>query len=154
MNNEFKGESVSILLVEDNIAHAELVKRILAEHRIANEVIHVFDGEAALDYLFKREQFANDVTVKRPHLVLLDLRLPKIDGLQVLTEIKSSEMLKRLPVVILTSSNAEEDITRAYNFHANSYLVKPDDFKKFTEMLNNLGFYWLIWNQNPPDNNI
>lgn len=152
MNDKLKGDPVSILLVEDNAAHAELVKRTLAEHRIANNVIHVLDGEAALNYLFKREQFANDVTVKRPHLVLLDLRLPKINGLQVLKEIKSNETLKRLPVVILTSSNAEEDMARAYNFHANSYLVKPVDFQKFTQMLNSLGFYWLIWNQNPLNN--
>jgi CheY-like chemotaxis protein len=109
----------------------------------------VADGEAALDYLFRRGPFQDAEKYPRPQLVLLDLRLPKIDGLEVLKEIRQSESLQRIPVVILSTSYAEPDVGKAYDYHANSYLVKPLDFEQFTQLMNDLGFYWLGWNHYP-----
>jgi CheY-like chemotaxis protein len=143
------GEPLVILLVEDNPDHTELIKRNLANHRILNKIYNVSDGEAALDYLFRRGNFADPQKSPRPHLVLLDLRIPKIDGLEVLKEIKSSDLLKKTPVVILTTSEAENDIKIAYENHANSYLVKPVDFDTFRQLMTDLGFYWLAWNRHP-----
>lgn len=140
---------VDILLVEDNASHAELVIRSLGEHRLAKTIHHVADGEAALDYLFRRGPFHDAKKYPRPQLVLLDLRLPKIDGLEVLKEIRQSEDLQRIPVVILSTSYAEPDVGKAYDYHANSYLVKPLDFEQFTQLMNDLGFYWLGWNHYP-----
>lgn len=140
------GEHLNILLVEDNEDHAELVQRSFQENQVANRIHHVMDGEAALDYLLRPQPGNGN---PRPNLILLDLRLPKVDGLDVLKEIKSHEPLKTIPVVILTSSEAEKDIAMAYAYHANSYLVKPVDFRKFTCMMKDLGFYWLGWNKNP-----
>jgi len=137
-----------ILLVEDNPAHAKLVMRSLEEHQILNKVYHVSDGEAALDYLFQRGAYADPASSPRPGLILLDLRLPKIDGLSVLSQIKQSD-LSTIPVVVLTTSGAEADTLRAYEHHANSYLVKPMNFEKFAQMMKDLGFYWLVWNQTP-----
>ncbi len=144
-----RGEPLTVLLVEDNLAHAEMVKRSFEDHRVANKIYHVSDGEMALDYMFRRGQFADPSTSPRPHVILLDLRLPKIDGLQVLKEIRSSEGSARTLVVILSTSAAETDVARAYEYHANSYLVKPVDFIRFTEMMDDLGFYWLGWNYFP-----
>ena len=143
------GEPLVILLVEDNPDHTELIKRNLANHRILNKIYTVSDGEAALDYLFHRGNYADPQKSPRPHLVLLDLRIPKIDGLEVLKEIKSSDLLKKTPVVILTTSEAENDIKIAYENHANSYLVKPVDFDAFRQLMDDLGFYWLAWNRHP-----
>ena len=142
-----QGEPLNILLVEDNPAHAEMVSRSFETNRIANIITHVVDGEQALDYLYQRGKY-NDVS-KTPHVVLLDLRLPKIDGLEVLKEIKTSEKLKKTPVVILTTSAADVDVAKAYDYHANSYLVKPIDFDNFTKMMDELGYYWLAWNHKP-----
>ena len=144
-----KGEPLVILLVEDNLAHAEMIIRSLEDHRVANTIRHVLDGEAALDYLYRRGQFAEPKTSPRPHLILLDLRLPKINGLQVLQEIKQDQTLLAIPVVILTTSEAERDLTIAYQSYANSYLVKPIDFLKFSQLIGDLGFYWLAWNRQP-----
>ncbi|MFQ6041307.1 MAG: response regulator [Candidatus Poribacteria bacterium] len=147
-----EGEPLVILLVEDNLGHAELVIRSFQEHRVANKIHHVLDGEVALDYLFRRGDYADPENSPRPHLILLDLRLPRIDGLEVLKEIKVDEKLRCIPVVILTTSEAESDLARAYDNHANSYLVKPVDFDKFTQLMQDLGFYWLCWNCQPwPD---
>ncbi len=143
------GEPLRILLVEDNPAHAEMVMRSLETHRVANTITHVADGEQALNYLFHRGEYANDDKCVQPHLVLLDLRLPKVDGLQVLEKIKSSEELLSIPVVILTTSASEIDVAKAYHHHANSYLVKPIDFDDFTKMMDELGYYWLAWNHKP-----
>jgi CheY-like chemotaxis protein len=143
------GEPLIILLVEDNRDHAELIMRSFEEHRIANRMFHVLDGEAALDYLFRKGAYADPNVSPRPHVVLLDLRLPKIDGLEVLKQIKSSEDLRRIPVVALTTSEAERDMAGAYNRHVNSYLVKPVDFDKFSKLMDDLGFYWLAWNRKP-----
>jgi len=141
---KMSGDPITILLVEDNPDHATLVIRSLKNFLVANHIIHAEDGEEALNYLNK---IGNGT--KRPHLVLLDLRLPKIDGLEVLRQIKTNKDLVDIPVVVLTTSDAETDMARAYEYHANSYLVKPVDFSKFTELMNALGFYWICWNKNP-----
>lgn len=143
------GEMLTILLVEDNEDHAELVRRSFAENHVANKIFHVKNGEDALDYIFHQGAFANRVDSPTPNLILLDLRLPKIDGIEVLRQIKSSEKHKSIPIVVLTSSSAEQDMARAYGNYANSYLVKPVDFEKFTLMMKDLGYYWLAWNKNP-----
>jgi CheY-like chemotaxis protein len=143
------GESLVILLIEDNPAHAELIRRNFEAYRIANRLIHVTDGEAALDYLFRRGAYADPAQSPRPHLILLDLRLPRIDGLEVLKTIKASQELGTIPVVILTTSEAEQDVAYAYQHYANSYLVKPVDFTEFTALMEELGFYWLAWNYYP-----
>lgn len=143
------GSPVNVLLVEDNEDHAELVMRSLAEHGVANDVRHVIDGEQALDYLFRRDAYADPGTSPRPHVILLDLRLPKVGGLEVLAQVKRSEDLRRIPVVVLTTSEAESDVTGAYDAHVNAYLVKPVDFDRFARMMHDLGFFWLAWNQAP-----
>ncbi|HXE97583.1 MAG TPA: response regulator [Dongiaceae bacterium] len=144
-----QGEPIVILLVEDDPAHAEIVKRNFETSRIANRLIHLSDGQAALDYLNRHEGFSDPATSPRPGIVLLDLRLPKVDGLKVLKTIKEDPALENIPVVVLTTSAAESDIVRAYEYHANSYLVKPVDFNKFTELMDALGYYWLVWNKHP-----
>ena len=143
------GEPFTILLVEDNPAHAELVLRSFEDHRVANTIVHLSDGESALDYLFRRGPFADPEESPRPHVILLDLRLPRMDGLEVLKEIRSSDDLHTLPVVILTTSEAERDVAMAYEQHTNSYVVKPLDFEGFTALMEDLGFYWLGWNYYP-----
>ncbi|MCP3958980.1 MAG: response regulator [bacterium] len=146
------GNALNILFVEDNPDHAELVMRSFEDHRVANQIHHLTDGEAALDYLLRRGPYSDPEKSPRPHVVLLDLRLPKVDGLEVLKIIRSSEGLEKIPVVILTTSHAELDVGKAYEYHANSYLVKPLDFDKFTKLMDDLGFYWLGWNHYPwPD---
>jgi CheY-like chemotaxis protein len=143
------GEPLVILLVEDNPDHAELVLRSLADFQVANRIVHVEDGEAALEYLHGRGAYTDRHAFPIPHLMLLDLRLPKVDGLQVLKEVKESDKLRPLPVVILTTSEAERDLAMAYEYHANSYLTKPVDFIDFSKLLVDLGFYWLAWNTRP-----
>ena len=118
--DELNGEPLHILLVEDNEAHAELVIRGMRDQLVANKIHHVLDGEQALDYLFLRGAFADPEKNPRPNLILLDLRLPRVDGLEVLKIIKSTPDLLRIPVVILTSSDAETDIAKSYDYHANS----------------------------------
>ena len=146
-----KGEPLLILIVEDNPDHTELIIRSLKEHRVANRIYQVSDGEAALDYLFHRGAYTDLKSSPTPHLILLDLRLPKIDGLEVLKIIKTSDEIKSIPVVILTTSQQESDVARAYKYHANSYLIKPVDFDKFARLLDDMGFYWLGWNHSPWD---
>src|SRR5262249_17544473 len=145
-SEDVHGRPLIILLVEDNLPHAELVKRSLEGHEIANKIYHVADGEAALDYLFRQGVYADPVTSPRPHVVLLDLRLPRLSGLEVLREIRASRDLDSISVVILTTSTAAQDVTSAYAQHANSYLVKPVDFAQFMQLMHDLGFYWLGWN--------
>jgi len=144
------GEPIIILLVEDDPAHAEIVRRNFVNFRMANrpvQLVHVADGEDALDYLFSRGKFQNPGLSPRPNLILLDLRLPKVDGLEVLKIVKADADLVSIPVVILTTSSAEADIAKAYESHANSYLVKPMDLSQFNKLMDVLGFYWLVWNQ-------
>ena len=144
-----EGDPLIILLVEDNYDHTELILRSFQDHRVANKIHHVTDGEVALDYLFRRGEYANPESSPRPHLILLDLRLPRIDGMQVLRKIKNDKELRCIPAVVLTTSEAESDLAQAYKYHANSYLVKPLDFNKFTQLMDDLGFYWLGWNRKP-----
>lgn len=143
------GEPILVMLVEDNIDHAELVIRTLEEHRIANIVRHFLDGQSALDYLLRRGEYAEATESPRPHVILLDLRLPRVDGIDVLKAIKENPDLKNIPVVVLTTSEAEKDVAKAYYNHANSYLVKPVGFEDFKQLMDDLGFYWLGWNVNP-----
>jgi CheY-like chemotaxis protein len=143
------GEPVLVMLVEDNIDHAELVLRTLEVHNIANRVRHFLDGQSALDYLYRRGEFAESTETERPHVILLDLRLPRVDGMDVLRTLKEDPNLKSIPVVVLTTSEAEKDVARAYYNHANSYLVKPVGFEDFRKLMEDLGFYWLGWNTNP-----
>ena len=143
------GEPILVMLVEDNVDHAELVIRTLEEHRIANRVRHFLDGQSALDYLFQRGEYAGHDDTARPHVILLDLRLPRVDGIDVLKAIKEDDHLKTIPVVVLTTSEAEKDVAKAYYNHANSYLVKPVGFDEFKRLMDDLGFYWLSWNTNP-----
>ena len=144
-----KGDPVVILLVEDDPAHAEIVRRNFTGFRLANQLMHVSDGQAALDYLFRRGEFGDPQKSPRPSLILLDLRLPKVDGLEVLKNIKADAGLTRIPVVVLTTSAAGVDMAKAYGCHANSYLVKPVDFPQFLQLMDALGYYWLVWNQHP-----
>ena len=144
-----EGEPLIILLVEDNLDHAELVKRNMDDFQVANILFHVEDGEAALDYLFGRGMYADRKQFPMPHLMLLDLRLPKVDGLEVLKVVKTDEALRPLPVVILTTSDAERDMAMAHEYHANSYVTKPVSFTEFSKLLKDLGFYWLAWNRRP-----
>jgi len=143
------GEPVLVMLIEDNIDHAELVLRTLEDHHIANRVRHFLDGQSALDYLYQRGEFSESAETERPHLILLDLRLPRVDGMEVLKTIKEDPDLKSIPVVVLTTSEAEKDVAKAYYNHANSYLVKPVGFEDFRKLMDDLGFYWLGWNTSP-----
>ncbi len=142
-------EPIAILLVEDNEDHAELVKRNLEEQQISHTIYHVTDGEAALDFLFNRGAYLDKNDAPRPQLILLDLRLPKIDGLSVLKEIKACDELKVIPTVILTSSESEADIITAYSNYANSFLVKPMEFQNYAKLMQELGLYWLSCNTSP-----
>lgn len=135
-----------ILLVEDNAAHAELIRRTFENYRINTRLIVVNNGQAALDYLERRGEYADPDLSPRPELILLDLRLPKVDGIEVLRQIKTSQGLMDIPVVMMTSSSAPADVQRAYANNVNSYVVKPADYDQFTRMLRDLGFYWLNWN--------
>jgi CheY-like chemotaxis protein len=143
------GEPFLILLVEDDPAHAEIVRRNLEDFRVANRIVHVSDGQEALDYLLRQGKYVDPETFPLPGLVLLDLRLPKVDGLEVLKIAKADPALKQIPIVILTTSAAESDMARAYACQANSYLVKPVDLSQFTSLMEAFGFYWLAWNRLP-----
>jgi CheY-like chemotaxis protein len=140
------GEPVLVLLVEDNDDHAELVLRQMSDHRIANKVIRLADGQEALDYLFRKGNFENPEASPRPHVIFLDLRLPKVDGLEVLKALKESDDVRDIPIVVLTTSEGERDVAKAYLNHTNSYVVKPVDYQKFRDLMDNLGFYWMSWN--------
>jgi CheY-like chemotaxis protein len=142
-------EFVLVMLIEDNLDHAELVMRTLSEHKVVNQIRHFTEGQSALDYLFRRGEYTDPETSPRPSLILLDLRLPRVDGLDILRDIKNSDELRCIPVIILTTSEAERDIARAYLNHANSYLVKPVGFEEFNKLMEDLGFYWLGWNTSP-----
>lgn len=139
-----------ILLVEDNARDEALTRRALQKSNIVNDVVVARDGVEALDYLFGTgAEAGRDVTII-PQLVLLDLKLPKVNGLQVLQRIREDERTRRLPVVIFTSSNEEEDLIKSYNLGANSYVRKPVDFEQFLEATKQLGLYWLVLNEVAP----
>jgi two-component system, response regulator len=140
-------EVVDILLVEDNARDAELTIRALKKRNLANNLYLVSDGVQALDFVFQRGKYANNQRQIPLRVVLLDLKLPKLGGLEVLKSIKSDERTRTIPVVILTSSRQDPDIKSAYELGANSYIVKPVDFDGFTEAMSHIGFYWLLVNQ-------
>ncbi len=142
-------DEVEILLVEDNPADVELTLRALTKHNLANKVLVVGDGAEALDYLFATGSYAGRAMHEAPRVVFLDLKLPKVGGLEVLQRVKSDERTKRIPVVILTSSNEERDIVMSYELGGNSYVVKPVDFERFSEAIQELGLYWLVVNRPP-----
>lgn len=142
-------EVVEILLVEDNPADVELTLRALTKHNLANKVLVVGDGAEALDYLFATGSYARRAMSETPRVVFLDLKLPKVSGLDVLRRVKSDERTKRIPVVILTSSNEERDVVMSYELGGNSYVVKPVDFERFSEAIQELGLYWLVVNRPP-----
>jgi two-component system response regulator len=141
--------AVDILLVEDNPRDVELITRALTKRNLANRLFVVEDGAEALDFLFCRNKYLQREIANTPKLVLLDLKLPKVDGLEVLQSIKADERISQTPVVILTSSREDPDIHAAYKLGANSYVVKPLDFSEFMESLSSLGFYWLLVNELP-----
>ena len=143
-------EEIEILLVEDNPLDAELTMSALKGEKVANNITWVKDGEQALDYLFRRGSFADRADVP-PRLVLLDLKMPKVNGIEVLKAIKSDERLKRIPVVVMTSSQEESDLARTYELGVNSYVVKPVDFNSFADVTRQAGYYWLAINRGVPD---
>ncbi|MBI2416932.1 MAG: response regulator [Ignavibacteriales bacterium] len=140
----------TILLVEDNPDDVELTLHALKKNNIKNEVVVVYDGAEALDFLFGTGKFSGRDLTNMPTVILLDLKLPKIDGLDVLKQIRSDERTKFLPVVILTSSKQEQDIINGYSLGVNSYVRKPVDFNQFAEAVSHLGLYWLLLNEIPP----
>ncbi len=141
---------VEILLVEDNPADVELTLRSLRLHNLANKIPVAQDGEEALNFLFCRGPYADRRFDQPPRLVLLDLKLPKVDGLEVLREIKNDPRTKAIPVVVLTSSKEERDLVDSYQLGVNSYIQKPVDFDQFREVVKQLGLYWMVVNEPPP----
>jgi len=144
---------ITILLVEDNPDHAFLAKESIKKAKLNNNVIVVEDGQEALDYLYRIGKFGDTNEYPLPDLILLDIKLPKKDGIEVLTDIKSNDDLKDIPVVMLTSSTRDEDIMQSYHNGANSYLTKPVSFTEFTEKMRDLQHYWCITNTMPPKKN-
>jgi CheY-like chemotaxis protein len=138
-----------ILLVEDSPNDVELILAALEENRLANEVVVVRDGEEALDYLYRRGVFRLRME-GNPVVVLLDLKLPKVDGLEVLAQLKSDSQLRMVPVVVLTSSREDQDLINSYNLGTNAYVVKPVDFHEFVDAIKELGLFWAVTNQPPP----
>ena len=142
-------DAVDILLVEDNPQDAELTTRALKKNNLANRLITVEDGAEALDFIFCRGKYATRNNGQSPKVVLLDLKLPKVSGLEVLRALKQDEKTRSIPVVIVTSSREDPDIKTAYALGANSYVVKPVEFDAFAESVSSLGLYWLLVNQPP-----
>jgi len=142
-------EKYDIVIVEDNPNDAELMVRSLKKNHLANKLILLKDGEQALDFLFCRGQYAGRDSSGSPNVIFLDLKLPKVDGLEVLKQVKSNEQTRKIPVIIVTSSKEDPDIAAAYDLDANSYVVKPVDFENFVKTMNQLGLYWLVVNEKP-----
>ena len=140
---------IEVLLVEDNARDAELALRALKKRHLTNKVVHVKDGAEALDFLFGSGAFAGRDVNQHPKVVLLDLKLPKVDGLEVLRAIKSDERTKTIPVVIMTSSREQRDLVESYQLQVNSYIVKPVEFDNFSAAVAELGCYWVLLNQLP-----
>ena len=139
-----------ILLIEDNSSDVDLTRRALEKGHIANQVVVARDGKEALDYLWGEGAWAGRDVSDLPAVALLDLKLPKLPGLEVLRRVRADARTRRLPVVILTSSKEEQDLTAGYDLGANSYIRKPVDFEQFTQAIGQLGLYWLVWNERPP----
>jgi len=146
--------NVDVLLVEDNQDDIDLALHALRQGKLANSIFVVRDGEEALDFIFCRGQFSQRSVDHPPKLVLLDLKLPKVDGLQVLKAVKADPRTKTIPVVIMTSSKEERDMVESYNSGANSYIQKPVDFDQFRSTVKTLGLYWMVVNQPPVNNGV
>lgn len=142
-------DTTRILLVEDNEDHAELVMRSLEDVEWKHRLTHLKDGEEALEYLLRRGRFADPASSPRPDVVFLDLRLPRVDGLEVLRQIKDQIDLREIPVVVLTTSDADRDLVEAYQRNVNAYVVKPVEFAELEQMLHDAGAFWLAWNRRP-----
>jgi CheY-like chemotaxis protein len=140
---------IEILLIEDNLNDAELTMRGLKKSKVGNRLFHLRDGAAALDFLFGRGEFLGRNVNSKPKVILLDLKMPKVDGIEVLREIKADKLTRSIPVVILTSSSEHPDIEKCYELGANSYIVKPVEFENFSKVIADLGFYWMIHNIPP-----
>jgi two-component system, response regulator len=148
-----EGHNIEILLIEDNLHEAELTIRSLKKYNLANRLKHIDDGAEALDFIFSTGKFSNSKSPFNPKLILLDLKLPKVDGLEILGKLKANESTKAIPVVVLTSSKEEKDIIESYKLGVNSYIVKPVNFDSFAHAISELGLYWLILNQHPFETN-
>lgn len=142
-------DNVEILLIEDNPAEAELAIRSLKKNNLANHLVHIDDGAEALDFIFSKGKYESKTRSVQPKIILLDLKLPKVDGLEILRQIKSNDVTKIIPVVVLTSSNQEKDIIESYRLGVNSYIVKPVNFETFAKAIKELGLYWLVLNKDP-----
>ncbi|HEY0196563.1 MAG TPA: response regulator [Methanobacterium sp.] len=142
-------DEIEILLVEDNPTDAELTIRALKKKNLTNKLVWVKDGAEALDFLFATGEYADRSKEDLPKLVLLDLRMPKVDGLEVLQKIKTDERTRKIPVVVLTSSKEDEDIVKSYKLGVNSYVSKPVEFDEFTKAVSTLGLYWILLNKPP-----
>lgn len=138
---------VEILLVEDNPNDAELTLRALKKRNIANRVLHVKDGAEALEFLFASGAYGRRNVEETPRVIMLDLKLPKVDGIEVLRKVKSDERTRRIPVVVLTSSREDRDLEECYALGVNSYIVKPVEFENFVKAVSDLGLYWMLLNQ-------
>lgn len=141
--------AVEILLVEDNPQDAELTLRALKKRHLANHIHHVRDGAEALEFIFATGAYSARNVAAAPKVILLDLKLPKVDGLEILRRIKADERTKTIPVIVLTSSKEEQDVVQSYQLGVNSYVVKPVQFESFTEAVAELGLYWLLLNKPP-----
>ena len=142
-------DQVEILLVEDSAEDAELTLRALKKHNLANRIHHATDGVEALDFLFARGAHADQSTLRALRVVLLDLKLPRVDGIEVLKQMRGDPRTRLVPVVVLTSSREDPDIARCYALGVNSYIVKPVEFEEFIKVVSSLGLYWLLLNQPP-----
>ena len=142
-------KEVEILLVEDSASDAEMTIRALKKNHLANQLLHVHDGAEALDFIFAEGEYAGRQIQNVPRVILLDLKMPKVNGIEVLQKIRADERTKRIPVVVLTSSKEDPDIKKCYDLGANSYVVKPVEFDDFQKAISDLGLYWMIVNQNP-----
>lgn len=140
---------VEILLIEDNLNDAELTIRSLSKNNVSNQIVHLRDGVAALDFLFGKGEYAGRDTTCKPKVIFLDLKMPRVNGMEVLQRIKKDPLTNRIPVVVLTSSNEDPDIQLCYSLGANSYIVKPVDFDGFHKIISKLGLYWVLMNQSP-----
>jgi two-component system response regulator len=138
---------IEIILVEDNLSDAEMTIRALKKSNLANKIVHLRDGAEAIDFIFGTGQYEGRNTELLPKVILLDLKMPKVNGIEVLQKIKTDERTKTIPVVVLTSSKEDPDIRRCYELGVNSYIVKPVGFENFSKSISELGFYWLVLNQ-------
>lgn len=144
---------VEVLLVEDNVHDAEMTIRALKKVNLANCLVHLKDGEEALDFIYARGPFADRHSADLPKVILLDIKMPKVDGIEVLKQLKGNALSRSIPVVIMTSSKEEQDIINSYELGVNSYVVKPVDFEGFARAVSQLGMYWLLTNQPPISQN-